>query len=396
MADTGTGVPNAKPTKHWYSPRLWWIIPGVLVLGAAGAGAVVATRPKSHVAAPSTHSRSTNKTASNAVGTGYLASTNDGVIFIQWTQTGDMLSGTAEDDTLSGSPPNQTVATDTITVSGQVNKSQISLSFNGGASVFGTLSGGSFTVNFPQTDGSLAAITFRAASATQFNQALSNLQSNTGSANQSAAQAETITSEQQSINSEAQTVSSDISDADSFGGGGLVQLEASLKQVVAGVQQGLAGVEQGLTATQKAEQQVAAESGTSGSSICGDAGSVDGDAGSVQGDAGSVEGDAGSVESELQSVRSQIGTLQSDFQAFQQAESAQPSYQPNNPPTQSQINQAVSAANSEVSSALSATNGYINQANADVVTAYGYVATAYQDGDCGPAPTAPQGEPPIS
>ena len=81
------------------------------------------------------------------------------------------------------------MSTKTITVTGQLQGSTIALSFNGGTEVFGTLSDGSFAVNFPQPDGSLGPITFHSATASDFNQALSALQGNTGSVNSQAAAA---------------------------------------------------------------------------------------------------------------------------------------------------------------------------------------------------------------
>jgi hypothetical protein len=66
---------------------------------------------------------------------GYLAKEIGAVVFIQWTQSGNNLSGSAQVEALSGSPPNQSVSTNTISVSGQLEGSTITLSFNGGTKV---------------------------------------------------------------------------------------------------------------------------------------------------------------------------------------------------------------------------------------------------------------------
>ena len=196
VAEMTTEVPIYAKSRPWYKPRAWWIIPAVIVIGGAAAAALVFSQPTKAVTTNHPSGTTTQTTVPDAVGTGYLAQPSDGVVFIQWTESGNRLSGTAQYETLSGSPPNQTVSTQTISVTGQLSGSTITVSFDGGASVFGTLSGGSFTVNFPQNDGSLEPITFQEASATQFNEALASLQGNTSSTDRSAAAAEAATAAQ--------------------------------------------------------------------------------------------------------------------------------------------------------------------------------------------------------
>ena len=255
-------------------------------------------------------------TGQPAVGNGYLANEPGAVVFIQWTESGTDLTGSAQVETLSGSPPNQTVHTDTLTVSGQLQGSTITLSFNGGTEVFGTLSGGSFTVNFPQTDGSLAPVTFSSATAAQFNQALAELQGNTGSADSQAAAADQLAAERAAIDRASSEVSSQLSG---------LQSDVSSMNSSLGAFSAQLGQEQADLATEAAlEQQVITESqnGTDNNQVCSDADTVASDGDTVDSDGDSVSSDADTTESDVTGVRNDIGNLQGAATALQNAQAA--------------------------------------------------------------------------
>lgn len=309
------------------------------------------------------------------MGNGYLAHAADGVIFIQWTQNGTAISGTAQVDTLSGTPPNQSVSTKTISVTGQLQGSTITLSFDGGTEVFGTLSGGSFTVNFPQPDGSLGPVTFTSASASDFNQALAALQGNTGAQNSQAAAANQLAAEKGAIDKASAAVSSDITY--------LSQAPAALSATLGPFTKDLSQAQADLAATAKLEQQVIAEaqSGTDPNQVCTDSDSVATDADSVGTDGDSVSTDADGTETELGQVRGAISQVQQDFAALQNAQSQLPSYS-DGAPTQSDVNQAVAAAQQAVTSTLATANGYLAQVNGYQTQAYQDAQGAAQAGDC--------------
>lgn len=369
------------PKKRWYSPRGWWAIPVAVVLAGGVIGEVVLAQPSAkgtHSADPTGHSTS-NTAVPPAVGSGYLAKESGAVVFIQWTISANDLTGTAQVETLSGTPPNASVSTDTISVTGKLAGSTITLSFDHGTEVFGTLSGGSFTVNFPQSNGSLAPITFTAASATQFNQALAHLQNNTGSANQSAAAAETVTSEQQSIDKAASNVEGDIS--------GMKSDEANLTSSLSGFPADLAQAKADLATVAQQEQTVITESqnGTNDDQVCGDSDTDQGDADTVGGDGDTVSGTADGVEAALSTLRSDIAGIQQDFSTLQSAQAQQPSYN-DGAPTQNDVNVTVAAAQAAIRAALSTANAAIAQVNAYEVDAYNDAVAAAQAGNCaGPA-----------
>jgi hypothetical protein len=115
------------PKRAWYRPRWWWSIPGAVIVIAGVSLAVFAGSPKANApGAPAAATRSggssgsTGTGNSEAVGSGYLANESGAVVFIQWTTSGDQLSGSAQVETLKGTPPNATVSTQTLSVMGQL------------------------------------------------------------------------------------------------------------------------------------------------------------------------------------------------------------------------------------------------------------------------------------
>jgi hypothetical protein len=365
------------PKKRRYSSRRWGAVLGLIVLAAGVIGAVVLAQPAAEK--PGSVHPSADRPVPNAVGSGYLANESGAVVFIQWTQSGQSVSGSTQVETLAGSPPNQSVSTDTISVAGRLSGSTITLSFNGGATVFGTLSGGSFTVNFPQTDGSLAPVTFTAATATQFNQALAVLQGHTGSANQSAAEAETVTSEQQSIDKWASAVEGDIS--------GITQDVGTLTSDLGGFTQDLATAKADVATVAAEEQTVVTESqnGTNNDQVCEDSDTAQEDADTVGEDGDTVSETADTVETDLSRLRTDISGTQQDFASLQSAQTQQPSYR-DGAPSQSAVDQAVAGANAAIASSLKTANGDVAQVNAYETQAYNDAVAAAQAGNCaGPA-----------
>jgi len=339
-------MPSAQPVRNkWYRPTWWWTLPAAVVIAVAVLSILLVP--------------SSNKTKSTGigssqppVGTGYLASEPGGTIFLQWNQTGNAVSGTAQVDNADGNPPNETVSTDTVSVSGQINGSSISLSFNGGNTEFGTISGGSFTINFPQQDGTLAPVTFNSASATDFNQAVGRLHSEVDQANQTAANAAQLQQEQGAIQKAVQAVNDDLS--------ALPKDASSIHEALQSFPGTLSQAQTDLATTASDEQKVKSEGG--GGSACVDAGTVAVDAGTVSVDDGSAAVDGGGVESALSTARSDVRSLTSDSQAMQMAQSALPSFQAG-APTQGTINQAITSANQSIAAAVAQANGDIDQAN---------------------------------
>ncbi len=339
-----------------------------------------------------TAASSSSATTAPPVGSGYVATGSDFVDFIQWNDNDGKLTGTAQSVTTSGQTPNMTTAGNSINVTGTISGSSISLSFNYGTLTFGTLSGGSFTLDFPQSDGSLAPVTFTSASATRFDQDLASLKGQVAQSNQAEVNAQNLAKQEQTINGDATAVANDI--------GNISGAASQANSDAHGVQSSLGGEATELSDTQSAEAQVATEAQAgpdgSGTDVCGDAEDVGGDAQDVAGDAQDLEGSAESVTNDVASIHGDVSQLNTDFATFQSDQAGLPSYSPPSPPTQDQVSQAAAGGSASAASVVTTTNGYIAQANADVTTAYQYAAEAYQAGNCGPAPTAPQPQADIS
>ena len=333
----------------------------------------------------------TAPSAGSPIGSGYLATPSGGVIFLQLASTSP-LTGTAEAAYVQGSPPDEEVKSSSVSVSGTLTGSSIALSFDGSTLQFGTVSGNSFTVNFPQTDGSLAPVTFTRSATTAYNSALAELQAAVSSVNGQAAAAQTQAAEQKKIDDDAQAVAGSVASVVDDG-----------SQTIQGAQQiasEVDGTGGDLAATQKLAAQVVGETGQDGtgpgSSTCGDAQSTAGDAQSVAGDAQGVEGGGQSVIGEIGRLNQAVSDLEGAYAAYQQDQQELPSYVPADPPTQAQVSQAITSARTAISQALATANGFITQANNDVTSAFAAAAQAFQAAGCGEPPQAPAPLPSIS
>lgn len=372
---------------------------GIVVL-AAGSFYLGGSRTSSslHPVTPTSTTMSTSasgiRTTSTVspVGTGYLAAGTSFVDFIQWNDSNGTLSGSAQIITTKGQSPNVVTASNTLPIAGTIHGSTISLSFGniwtgslaGGAAIFGTFTGNSLTLNFPQSDGNLAPITFQRATAVVFNDAVAQLQNTLNSENQATSQAQASQAQQNKIDAEANTINSLINGT-SYWGGDLQPQENNLASDVTAIAKDLKSETADLATTASAERHVVAEAGQPGVS----SGQVCGDAAAVSGDAAAVSGYVSSVVGDLKTLRSSLEGLQNESVQYQSDVANLSGYAPAGGPTQSTITQATNSANGDITVALSTTNAYINQANSAVTTAYGYSTQAFQAGNCGSAATQP-------
>jgi hypothetical protein len=235
-----------------------------------------------------------SSTGNGTGATGYLASTSSEIVFLQWTVNQDnSLHGTAQEALTSGSPPDETSQADQIAIAGQLKGDQLTLSFGSSPDEFGSFSGGTFTINVPQSDGTFQSVTFRSGTVAQYNQRLARLHRQITAANEAALKAEALQQEQQKIDSDVSRVQDDLL--------GLAQAASStVDDANAIATNDLPGVASDLSATQAAEQQVLAEAPSL--STCGDAKGVGGDAEGVGGDAQGIEADGQGIVSDLQGL----------------------------------------------------------------------------------------------
>lgn len=328
--------------------------------------------------------------AGQPAGNGFLSTPSGGVIFLQFAST-NPLSGTAVTAYVEDSPPNEQVQSQSVSVSGTLSGSSIALSFNNSTLQFGTVSGDSFTINFPQNDGSLAPVTFTRAPTSAYNSALAQLQAAVSEADGEAAAEQEQAAQDKKVDQDAQDVAGEIAY--------LSQDDTGIPSDVAAVTADVNEEAKDLAAAQTAAQQVASEANQSDSTqgtVCGDASAVAGDASGVAGDASGVEGAATGVEGDIGTINETVAGLKSDFSAFQADEADAAGYVPAGAPTQSAVDAALAAAQSAINTAVTTTNGDIAKANSDVTAAFTAASQAARAGNCGPAEATPTPEPPIT
>lgn len=331
----------------------------------------------------------------------FLYSDSSTTLFVQWTRTGSVVSGTLDVAYLQ---PNATKVTNesqpfTGTLAGGDVTLVVGQSFLGATNISGTFDGSTLTLSIPNSDGSLAQIVLRPASLSGYNHdiaALKGVAQQNLAAQQQAQRQQAVAAAQaaarQQVDKAIAAVQSDLQ--------GLSQ-DSNFSNVLAGVASDLVQTNTDLASTQKAAQADEAEaqqypSGNYGQ-VCADAGGVSADAGGVSADAGGVESSANSVVSYVNTVNSDIASLRNDFAALGTAEGNIPTYHPTGViPTTKLVNAAIAHAQQAIAQAVTTANNEIDQANSDVAAAFNAADQAAKDGHCGSGPAAPQPEGHIS
>jgi hypothetical protein len=120
---------------------------------------------------------------------GYLTQTG-GVAFLQLRRHGNDFDGSAQRAMIDGEPPYARVRELSGSVSGTINGSRVTLATTGiedqcapGSLCSGQFSASTLTLNVPQSDGTLGAVEFRAATRADYNDAVSQLNAQLAQAN---------------------------------------------------------------------------------------------------------------------------------------------------------------------------------------------------------------------
>jgi len=238
--------------RGWHNLRKPWLIGALCAVVVLGAGGIYLGTAKGHSGSPvAARTGAVPNSTVPPVGTGWLSKGNGYVIFIEWNDNGGAVSGSAQVLEVSGTPPGLKPNSSTIEVTGSLTNSTVTLSFNGDVSVFGQFSGGGFTIDFPQPDGTLAPLTFSAASAAAYNLAVNDLDKQVASTNQATAAEDALRQQEQAVANDAARVTSDIN--------GFSQPETSLGGDVKSIQPALQQEATDLATTQSKAQAVAAE-----------------------------------------------------------------------------------------------------------------------------------------
>ena len=296
----------------------------------------------------------------------YLATGSGWVDYLQWDATG---SGMLTEDTLTGTVPQERVSSSQSPITVTVDGSSVDISGLSSAR-YGSLSGGSLTLQVLQAGGTLGTDTFTAAGQSAFNGAVQALQQRAQSDDNAGAQQQQAASRASANQAAEQRTSTDLAAVRGLSfGSDLGQLSQDVRKT-----------NSDLAAENTAA--AAGQDGPGGPQCYNLTANVDYDAES------NVEYDAqNSVGYDLQNNlrpdvatgRQDISALQADLSSLQSLGLAAPPGAPS----------AMAAARSAISRAVSTANGDIQQVNSDVSQAYS-LANSMATGNCaGDGPGSP-------
>lgn len=295
----------------------------------------------------------------------------NGALFIQWTRTGNAVTGTLSEAYTNLSDPTQ-AQSESHPFTGVISGSSVTLTLDSGDNWNGTLNGSGITLSYTNSDGSLQTFDFRPASVADYNAAVAAVQGTAAGAQKRQAQREAVAQLKQRIEDEGSTVANDMQQ--------LMQDVASARNDLSGMADDVATTATDTNGTYKAMQSVLAEAakypGGNYGGVCADADGVTADADGVSADNDGVSADMQSLDYDLNSIAGDISKLSEDSRAFQADHQALPSYQPANPVDQGAVSQAITSAQTAMASVRRTRVGYVAKAKSLLKTANGYAAQA--------------------
>lgn len=352
---------------------------------------------------------STTNSGQAPVGGGFLYTDEvSEATFVQWTITHGAISGTMQDDNVTGTAPSEQLSTTTYAVTGILTGSQVILRLEGASQVYGTFTHDVLKLNFLNQDGTLTAATFNPASPTDFNNVVQMLHSKVNSDNQAAIRQQQIQQRQQQIQQQTDQQEVVIDQAATTAWTDVMGLNSTnFTSNLTSLQADANHVQNDLGQIKKDYVQVENDQAQNNGAACGDlTGLLGGDlTGLLGGDlTGLVESDAQQLQTDINNTRSLEQTAKPDVAAYQTAQAKLPNYQPHNsnafssggPIQVGNLNSAESHAKSAVANAISQGNVIIAQANsyeAQGIQIEQQAAAALSNLDCGtpgspPSPVA--------
>lgn len=306
----------------------------------------------------------------------YVDRAPNGGILVQWTRSGDKVSGTLSEAYIDRSDQTN-LKTESDSFQGTISGSSVTLDFNQGLGITtnwtGTLDGENLTLSYTSNDGSVQTLKFTPGTIDDYNSQVSLTRQRVAAARTKQAQQQAAAAAQQqtqqndqTIDNEASTVADDISN--------LLTSDGSPQSDLQSVGQDIQSM-RGDVATAYNDLQTARKD--SKDLICGDADTVSGDADTVQGDMDTLHGDNDTLTSDLQSITSAITQLRTDWQKLNQ-DSTTAGYQSSNAPSASQVSAALAEAKHAAVKAGQTMSGYLSTGNSLVAQARGYATQAQQ------------------
>ena len=228
-------------------------------------------------------------------------------------------------------------------LTGTLNGTAITMSIGLSQDLYGTLSGGQLTLNVPQQNGTIQAVTCRQASIDDWNKAVGVLNSQAGSDNQRASQAQAQASHDQAVSNAQGSLSRDMTS---------LQSDASSLENDNTLAGDVNTMKQDYQSEQNDWRTEQSDAGSCG--VSGDAGAISGDASAIGGDQSALQADIGSLQSNgMAAVKTDISAIGSDVSAIRNL-GATPSADPSG---------AIAAGNKALADARNAINWASNQGN---------------------------------
>ena len=323
---------------------------GIVLLAAGCGGGII----------PVGHSSATHAAGAEPGVDSYLCSGITSDELLQWKDSGGGdLSGTYQYADLSGQAPSEQVSSSSGNLTGTLNGTAITMSIGLSQDLYGTLSSGQLTLNVPQQDGTIQAVTCRQASIDDWNKAVGALNSRAGSDNQQASQAQAQASHDQAVSTAQDSLSRNMTS---------LQSDASSLEDDNTLAGDVNTMKQDYQSEQNDWRTEQSDAGSCG--VSGDAGAISGDASAIGGDQSALEADIGSLQSNaMASVKTDISAISSDVSAIRNL-GATPSANPSGAIAAG--NKALTDAQNAITWATSQGNQIVKEANSLSNTAQSY------------------------
>ncbi len=295
----------------------------------------------------------------------FLYSGSIEAIFLAWVNTNGNLSGQTQDARLQSNNDGSTQVKSTHgSFTGVLTNGQVSLIFGGflgwSNTVTGTYDGTTLTLNLPTQNGGIGSFAFVPATNTDFNNAVSALQTTAGNANatvttvlyQATADANatmTTQSQQQAVANANASVGNDLSTLQGYISD--LNQAANFDSVFSAYAQTWQQMQNDYQTEVNDSRNGCGDGGSNYGTVQSDAGTVQSDEGSIQSDDGSYDSQKASIDGPYGNVQSLQATLKSDWQTLQQAVANNPSGTPGSNYSQSDIDQAIASGNNALSNA---------------------------------------------
>jgi len=337
-------------------------------------------------------------TASASAPYNYLSVGPSEIVFVQFTVTDQNVVGVLHDDVLNVSPADQsnfTPATFSINPSvynfnGTDTSGHLTLFINGNSTAtFGTISGGSLSLQLTQSDGSVATLTLGGSSLTAYNNALVQWQNRLNNENNAVANAEAkakqaAEKQQQLLNNLTAAITTVDNDLSTMQNPGTLSDDLGVVDDDLGVVQDDLGVvhdDNGVLGDD-------ISAGSNHSTLCGAVSTEYDAAGVVVGGTHAMVNDAKtSLDSDLGQDQQTMDNAPADWATYWGAQHALPSEVPTTPIPPLKV--AVAEGQATINQAIAHVNADIRQANSYIAQAYAMPNAAQKAMSCGPTKKVP-------